>query len=40
MTYDKFKLEEFGGYIELNRPWANLLDEIYPVKSHHNKEQI
>ena len=25
MTYDKFKLEEFGGYIELNRPWANSL---------------
>ena len=25
MAYDKFKLEEFDGYIELNRPWANPL---------------
>ena len=39
MTYDKFKLEEFGGY----RPWANSLlvwMKFVQLKSHHNKEQI
>jgi len=24
-AHDKFKLEEFGGHIHLNRPWANSL---------------
>ena len=25
LSYDKFKLAEFGGHIELTRPWANSL---------------